>query len=128
MDNTELETFIKMFDAALTSNDPSVKKALKNLLIITTLYQDEDAITKGPLETLFSEVKSLAASNSDMKLQLSHLNKKLYTIECKISIQMQSQYPMYPVSTTSSTSLRNYGISDINWDDPGLITSLIRSP
>lgn len=62
MEDFDLEEFAKMFDAALASDNPGVKKALRNFMIVTALVhaqEDGDERIMGPLETLVKKVGDL---------------------------------------------------------------------
>ena len=48
MTNTELETFISLFDTAISSTTPAVKKALRNLLLVVSI--DSSTTTTRPLQ------------------------------------------------------------------------------
>jgi hypothetical protein len=70
----DLETFIDLFDTAMTSDNPAVKKALKNLILISTLVdaKSDYGSRHGPLRRLVEDVK--------------HLNQRL------TSLEMEKQY------------------------------------
>lgn len=60
----DLERFIQMFDGAMTSDDPRVKNALRQLMmmVILTDHQDHESQVRrdpGPLQQLFDDVMSL---------------------------------------------------------------------
>ena len=57
----DLDRFIRMFDEALTSEDPRVIDALRGLLMIVTLTRPEarTAIERGPLRRLVDDVTTL---------------------------------------------------------------------
>lgn len=60
--DTDLETLIELFDTALSSDNPAVKKALKNLLLISSLVNSEISDNEkfqGPLKRLFDGVQDL---------------------------------------------------------------------
>lgn len=62
MDNEDfdLENFVRLFDTAMTSDNPTVRKAFKNLMIVATLVDsDNENKNIGPLENLLREVRSL---------------------------------------------------------------------
>lgn len=61
MEEFNLDDFAKMFDAALASNNPTVKKALRNLMIVAAIVhaETEDERSMGPLETLIKKVGDL---------------------------------------------------------------------
>lgn len=58
----DLETFIDLFDTALSSDNPSVKRALKNLLMIATLVDSDltpEQRVKGPLRRLVEDLRDV---------------------------------------------------------------------
>lgn len=61
MSDFNLEEFAKMFDTALASDNPAVKKALRNFMMVTAIVhaQEEDERNMGPLETLVKKVSEL---------------------------------------------------------------------
>ena len=59
MEDFDLKEFAQMFDAALASDNPAVKKALRNFMMVTALVhaeEDGDERIMGPLETLVKKV------------------------------------------------------------------------
>ena len=68
----DLETFVDLFDTALTSNNPTVKRAFKNLLLVAAIAQSEETtngLRQGPLRRLVDDI--------------SHLNKRLGNLEAQ---------------------------------------------
>jgi len=57
----DLDRFIRMFDEALTSEDPRVIDALRGLLMIVALTRSESkpSIERGPLRRLVNDVTNL---------------------------------------------------------------------
>jgi hypothetical protein len=56
----DLERFIDMFDAALTSDDPRVKNALQSLMMMTILTaNDAPNVKNGPLRQLYDDVRAI---------------------------------------------------------------------
>jgi hypothetical protein len=95
----DLETFVGLFDAALTSDNPAVKKALKNLLLITTMVQSElsaEERMKGPLRQVIDDIRDL--------------NRRLERVED------QKIYPQAPVYQPGQMPL--VGPSGPNWVSP----------
>jgi hypothetical protein len=57
----DLESFIRLFDTALTSTDPRVKNALQSLMTMVVLTQSESPNRAvGPLERLFNDVRNIS--------------------------------------------------------------------
>lgn len=65
----DLETFVDLFDTAMSSDNPAVKRALKNLILISALVdaKSEHEIRMGPLRRLVEDIK--------------HLNQRLQALE-----------------------------------------------
>lgn len=57
----DLDQFVRMFDEALTSEDPRVIDALRGLLMIVALTRPDakTAIERGPLRRLMNDVSNL---------------------------------------------------------------------
>jgi hypothetical protein len=57
----DLDQFVRMFDEALTSQDPRVIDALRGLLMIVTLTRPEakTSVERGPLRRLVNDVTNL---------------------------------------------------------------------
>ena len=68
----DLDRFIRMFDEALTSEDPRVIDALRGLLMIVALTRPEarTSIERGPLRRLVNDV--------------TNLNKRLGAVENRV--------------------------------------------
>lgn len=58
-ENFDLEAFVDLFDTAMTSNNPTVKKAFKNLMIVATLVNAENEPKIGPLRELMTSLNDL---------------------------------------------------------------------
>lgn len=81
----DLETFIDLFDTAMTSDNPAVKKALKNLILISTLVdaKSDHGLRQGPLRRAIEDIK--------------HLNQRLTNLE------MEKQYKTTYAPPTTGT-------------------------
>lgn len=59
-DEFDLEKFVELFDVAMTSDNPTVRKAFKNLLIVAALVDSENENKiPGPLRQLMIDVGEL---------------------------------------------------------------------
>ena len=65
----DLETFVDLFDTAMTSDNPAVKKAFKNLLLISAIVNSDQGrgMRQGPLRRLVEDIQ--------------HLNRRIGTLE-----------------------------------------------
>lgn len=74
MDQFDVKEFARMFDAALASDNPSVKKALKNFMMVAAIVfsQDEDESIKGPFTEIFDRLERI-------ERELVSVRKNTYT-------------------------------------------------
>lgn len=102
MENFDLEQFAKLFDTAMTSKNPAVQKALKNLLIVSAIAEAKGEEFIGPLETMFNSVRELK-KRVDILEQTKYNNygNNSYTITT-------TPYISTGTSTTATTSIWGY--------------------
>jgi len=82
----DLEKFVDLFDTAMSSDNPAVKRALRNLLMIAAMVDAESPATQaGPLRRLVEDIKNL--------------NNRISTMESKQSWAP----PAWPYSPDTST-------------------------
>lgn len=58
----DLETFVDLFDTAMSSDNPAVQRALKNLVLISAIVnaqQDPNGLRKGPLRRVIEDIQVL---------------------------------------------------------------------
>ena len=58
----DLETFVDLFDTAISSDNPAVQRALKNLLMIAAIVNAEDAeagMRRGPLKRVLEDQRNI---------------------------------------------------------------------
>ena len=58
----DLETFVDLFDTAISSDNPAVQRALKNLLMIAAIVNAEDpeaGMCQGPLRRVIEDQKNI---------------------------------------------------------------------
>ena len=58
-DDFNLEQFVDLFDTAMSSDNPTVRRAFKNLMLVAALADSENENKTGPLRNLVEKVKSL---------------------------------------------------------------------
>jgi hypothetical protein len=66
----DLETFVDLFDTAMSSDNPAVQRALKNLVLISAMVnaqQDANGLTRGPLRRLVEDIKALNKRMSNLE-------------------------------------------------------------
>lgn len=111
MDDSEfnLEHFAKLFDAALTSDTPSVKKALRNFMMVASLveaYDSEDA-PEGPFRRLLLRIDSLERTVIQLQQQLMQQETRT-----EMHRKYKEQYPTLS-STWTSAYINDYDINDL---------------
>lgn len=57
----DLETFVDLFDTAMSSDNPAVQRALKNLVLISTIVNahNPDSLRTGPLRRVVEDIQTL---------------------------------------------------------------------
>lgn len=79
MKDFDLEKFAQMFDAALVSNNPTVKKALQNFMMVAAIVHAQEPVV-GPLESLIRRVDMLERTVQDINSQKQYQDyKTIYT-------------------------------------------------
>jgi hypothetical protein len=58
-ENFDLENFVDLFDTAMMSDNPTVRKAFKNLMIVATLVNSENDPKIGPLREMVKTIEDL---------------------------------------------------------------------
>lgn len=71
--NFDLETFVNLFDTAMTSSNPAVQKTLKNLLLLASIVREDQIKVDGPLRKLMKDVSALQIRLASIDLELSRL-------------------------------------------------------
>lgn len=94
MNTEELKTFVRLFDAAITSDNPSVKKALKNLMIISTFVNTETHNKIGPLESAITDIEALRQRVSSLEITVNSGTAQYY----------EKPYMAYPIQVTAPHS------------------------
>ena len=98
----DLETFVDLFDTAMSSDNPAVQRALKNLVLISAMVnaQSPESLRKGPLRRVVEDIQIL--------------NKRLSTLESAGA---------YRSPYTPSTPIPAQAVPNTNWPTtlPGTI-------
>ena len=82
MEDFDINEFARMFDAALASDNPAVKKALRNFMIVAAIVHAEDdgetdkIKAMGPLETLVKKVADLEVTLYKLQHERSYNDHK----------------------------------------------------
>jgi hypothetical protein len=124
MEEFDVREFARMFDAALASDNPSVKKALRNFMMVAALVHAQELDNErnaGPFETLIKKVSDLERMYWDLKNTTTISTAGNYWRDAHLQNPTWVYKPTTTsVSTTSSgTSASFYGngISTISVND-----------
>ncbi|CAB4125956.1 hypothetical protein UFOVP181_282 [uncultured Caudovirales phage] len=66
----DLEKFVDLFDTAMSSDNPTVQRALRNLLMIATMIDAEntdEAVRQGPLRRLVEDQRNIIRRLKDLE-------------------------------------------------------------
>jgi len=122
MEQFDITEFARMFDAALASDNPAVKKALRNFMLVAAIVHAEEQTGEGrpmgPLETLVKKVADL--EHMMYKLQNERTYKDQYRDYNNPTWVYQ---PNTSVRTTNGTTSWSYSNSD---DDEAIIKQLMK--
>ena len=105
MEQFDLKEFAQMFDAALASDNPAVKKALRNFMMIAAIAESDIERDRGPFQQLFERLDSLEQEHHHLKQKLEHM---IYEQDYKKSrrntyVGEPYDWSRPPYSTTSAT-------------------------
>ena len=107
MEQFDIREFAQMFDAALASDNPSVKKALRNFMMVAAIVHaqelNEDERLAGPFETLLKKVQDLESMVYQLQNNRSYKEHKYY--QDYYNNPSWVYQPNTSVSTTSGTSV-----------------------
>lgn len=119
MEDFDLKEFAKMFDAALASDNPAVKKALRNFMMVTALVhaqEDGDERIMGPLETLVKKVGDL--ERMVYELQNTRVTRDYYREYYKGYTSNPTwiyQEPNTSISTTGGTTWMGKSVDGLGY-------------
>ena len=100
-EEVDLIQLAKLIDAALGSKNPSVKKALRNFLLVASIAESENEDTPaGPFQDYLVKVDELGREVSHIQSQLAHKNRN----------NSDHYYSANTWSDYSTTSLRSTSV------------------
>jgi len=126
----DLEKFVELFDIAMTSDNPTVRKAFKNLMIVAALVDSENTSKSlGPLKEILTEFRKL--SNRVNTLEVSRYTSTPYT-NGNVTINTNTPYygiaPTYTSTTSVSTANMGYTITNDQLDKYSHIYTTLSKP
>jgi hypothetical protein len=108
-DDFNLETFVDLFDTAMMSDNPTVKKAFKNLMLVATLVNSENDPKIGPLREMVKTIEDL-----QQRVRVLEANK--YSTYGPVTMPATSTQPptwIVPTPTVGSPQTYNQTISTV---------------
>jgi len=106
MDNQfDLEQFADLFDTAMSSDNPTVQRAFKNLLLVAAIADSEEKKVVGPMRELLDELKALRQRVNNLESQW---------------IRPQTPTPYTPGTPMGPVPLGPYVPSPTTWPNTGI--------
>lgn len=109
----DLETFVDLFDTAMSSDNPTVKKAFKNLMMVAALVEGENQDPKfGPLRGLLKTIENLQQKVSVLEMN-QYKNNHVNTVygPTVTATPYMSGGPTWIAPTYSTTKISSTGAS-----------------
>ena len=128
MDEFDITEFAKMFDAALASDNPTVKKALRSFMMVAAIVhaEDGDEVVAGPLETLITKVNHLESMIRELQNNRAYKdnyykdyyrNDPTWIYSPNTSITSTTQSTMYPSSVDIDNEMITQLMKDLKFYD-----------
>jgi hypothetical protein len=106
MEQFDIKEFAQMFDAALASDNPTVKKALRNFMMVAAIVHaqelNEDQRLEGPFESLLKKVQNLESMVRE--LQNNRAYKDNYRDYYKDYVGTNPTWVYQPTTSTTGTT------------------------
>jgi hypothetical protein len=114
MEDFDIQEFAKMFDAALASDNPGVKKALRNFMMVAAIVHsqedDDDERLAGPFETILKQL-------ADLQRQVSSIERQRHSTTATYPSSPYDNTWVYTGSNPYTTSTTSYTTSVKDWGD-----------
>ena len=96
----DLETFVDLFDTAISSDNPAVQRALKNLLMIAAIVNAEDAeagMRQGPLKRVLEDQRNIIRRLERIESERIH-TRGPNTYPDSGNVPLGPYYPSHPTT------------------------------
>lgn len=104
MEDFDIKEFARMFDAALASDNPAVKKALRNFLMVVAIVDSENTdAPNGPFASVLDEVVSLRQRVNLLESKNNVYNGRSWQLNNPITNTYNPYNGISSTYTTSST-------------------------
>lgn len=121
----DIQRFAKLFDAALASDNPAVKKALRNFMMVAAIVEAEDTDRKpGTMQQVLNQV-------NDVEKRLSKIEQEVknndYATQMVKELSKKHSWNQYTTTGTSwpSTYTTGYKSSNIARSDIDYLSKLL---
>ena len=116
----DLESFIELFDEALTSDDPSVQKTLQHLMVICALARNHNNNHRsGPMRRIFDDQANIIRRLESLETSHRNMPKHDYknpTLWPQVVTQPGTASPQWPVPNqiwcATSNTATGIGLSE----------------
>lgn len=99
----DLEQFVDLFDQAMSSDNPTIQRAFKNLLLVAAIAESDEEKVIGPMRELLEEVKEL-------RRRITNLEGQYVRPQSPGPWAPGAPYPPAPLTTPNTGTWPNTGI------------------
>jgi hypothetical protein len=116
----ELERFVEMFDYALTTDDPRVKNALRQLMMMVVLtsndHEDDsrDRRHRGPLRSMQQDLGDLARTTMRLSEELQSVKNQLDLLRSQPQTAKEYFEKEYYANSTVAQNISATDLRDLN--------------
>jgi hypothetical protein len=104
----DLELFVDLFDTAMSSDNPTVKKALRNLILISSMVNAQDQgrdMSRGPLRRILDDVSNINRRLHRMEAQAKEGEQTAPLNDLGISYHYANAFPNVKDPTTAAPTI-----------------------
>ena len=101
----DLETFVDLFDTAMSSDNPAVQRALKNLLMIAAIVGAEDAeagMRQGPLRRVLDDQKNILRRLDRIESDKAYPQERQFNPSAPLGPVPLGPYPLTPMTVPNT--------------------------
>lgn len=117
MEQFDIKEFAQMFDAALASDNPTVKKALRNFMMVAAIVHaqelNEDERLMGPLEALLKKVSELESLVHNLNQTRTYKDNYRDYYKDYVGTNPTWVYSPNTSTTTSTTKVNTIEVSEL---------------
>jgi hypothetical protein len=98
----DLERFVELFDECMTSTNPAVQKAFKNLLLVASIANSDtktNPVTQGPLRRLVEDLQHINRRLRHVENSIIQKEEIVSTRQSDIEAMIAKTKPLLPVNS-----------------------------